>query len=144
MPGPPPKRSEERIRRNADNGPVTVGPAGEDPTEVDWTPGETWHPEAVNWFLSLRRSGQQHFYTPSDVATARVGAIALSELLHGKFSAVLYQTWSAAATDLLSTEAARRRVNMELDRKPVADPAEEIADAFVTDLMAERQKRRDA
>ena len=118
--GPVPKRDGERRRRNkAETATTKVEMAGKvEAPDVD----PTWHQIAADWYVSLRDSGQSRFFEPSDWAAARLVAHDLSRHLVNKrpssqwFAAV----WSAMA-DLLTTEGARRRVRMEIERKPDAD-----------------------
>ncbi|MFE9398658.1 hypothetical protein [Streptomyces flavidovirens] len=122
--GPIPKRSEERRRRNKDDGPDLVqapaGPPAELPDLPE--PAEHWHEIAVDWYLSLRESGQAAFYEPSDWAVARYAAELMSRALqsdrppNGQLVAALNSVMSS----LLSTEGERRRARMELERKPAA------------------------
>jgi hypothetical protein len=120
--GPIPKRSEERRRRNKEEGAQLVqAPSGppEDLPDVPEPDGH-WHPIAADWFVSLRESGQAAFYQASDWATARYAA----ELMHrglssdrppnGQYVAALNSLMSS----LLTTEGDRRRARIELERKP--------------------------
>lgn len=75
-----------------------------------------WHPLARDWYRSLAESGQSIFYEPSDWQTARVLAELLSRALKaGKVTASLIERWQIGATELLTTEGARRRVRLELE-----------------------------
>ncbi|MFL1444044.1 phage terminase small subunit [Nocardiopsis protaetiae] len=123
MPGPVPKRSDQRRRRNKPaGGDVTKAPSRGSPSAPEADPG--WHPIARDWFSSLAESGQAQFYEPSDWATARVWAELLSRQLEsGRPSAQMIASWSAGATELLTTEGARRRARVELDKVPVVDEA---------------------
>jgi len=120
--GPVPKRSEERRRRNADDGPALVqGKAGA-PAELPPLPepDPMWHPIATEWYLSLRDSGQAAFYEPSDWAMARYAAELMSRGLrsdrppNGQYVAAL----NSVMASLLTTEGDRRRARIELERKP--------------------------
>ncbi|WP_424888085.1 hypothetical protein [Streptomyces sp. XH2] len=127
--GPVPKRSAERRRRNKD-GTESVR-ASSAPGAVEWPEPEAgWHAIARDWYVSLGASGQSQFYEPSDVATARYVAEAMSRNLAAgaRFSAQLFAAVSSAMTELLTTEGARRRVRVELERAP----AEEETPAGVT------------
>ncbi|MEV3856052.1 hypothetical protein AB0J38_17225 [Streptomyces sp. NPDC050095] len=76
-----------------------------------------WHPIAASWYASLSESGQEQFYEASDWATAYYVAEAMSRNLNsGRFSAQLFQAVMSAMTDLLTTEGARRRARVELER----------------------------
>lgn len=113
--GPVPKRDAERRRRNkVDIDKVEITGEVEAP-DVD----PDWHPIAKDWYVSLGKSGQSRYFEPSDWSAARYVAEVMTRNLGGfKFSAQLFAAvWSAMA-DLLTTEGARRRVRMEVDRKP--------------------------
>lgn len=139
MPGPVPKRSDQRRRRNK--------PAGGEVTRAKSTGAQgapeadpDWHPIAAEWFSSLGESGQSQFYEPSDWATARVWAHLLSaQLFSGRASAQMIQSWSGGATELLTTEGARRRARMELDKGAVEEP-----DAAKVTRMAAYRKAADS
>ena len=86
-------------------------------------PDETaeWDPAAREWYRSLADSAQHQFYEPSDWATAKVAAIILSEGLKAlregrRGSGTQLERWQAIATELLTTEGARRRARMEIER----------------------------
>ena len=117
MPGPVPKRSSERRRRNkesaVDTVRVEVGAVVEIPK-----PHSTWHPIAKRWYLSLAGSGQATFYEPSDWAMAEFGAEMMSRLLKqgARPSAQMLQSILSMMTDLLTSEASRRRVRLEIER----------------------------
>lgn len=98
MPGPAPKRSEERRRTNKPDvevikvnldealaGEVEI-PAPPTREIVDQESGEIvteslWHPIAEDWYMSLTKSGQAIFYEPSDWSTAYALAETLSREL---------------------------------------------------------------
>lgn len=126
MPGPVPKRSDERRRRNKSSRAEAVPVVGV--VEIP-AAHEDWHPIARDWYVSLSLSGQAKFYEPSDWQQARLWAEVLSRQLDGRVSAQMMATWSAAATELLTTEGARRRARMEIERKSV-----EAAPALVASL----------
>lgn len=136
--GPIPKRSDQRRRRNKDGGEVTTAPSGV-PARLDApAPGESWHPAALQWYESLSQSGQAVFYEPSDWAQAWVWAELLSRQMHAEApSAGMVTAWASGATELLTTEGARRRARLELER---AGSADEDEDAAVTALDEYRQR----
>lgn len=114
MPGPVPKRSTERRRRNKSSQTQTVKASGA--VEIP-EPSDTWHPIAADWYRSLGESGQAHFMEPSDWQAARYVAEVMTEnLTTVKFSATLFASVWAAMTDLLTTEGARRRARLEIER----------------------------
>ncbi|MCX5407502.1 hypothetical protein OHA37_27015 [Streptomyces sp. NBC_00335] len=119
--GPVPERSEARRRRNKTDD-VGLVKAPSTPTGLPELPepNELWHPIATDWYLSLRESGQAAFYQPSDWAMARYAAELMSRGLledrppNGQYVAALNSVMSS----LLTTEGDRRRVRIELERKP--------------------------
>lgn len=133
--GPVPKRTEQRRRRNATDSIESVPVA----TPIATPKADPdWNPIAIEWFESLGNSGQAKFYEPSDWAQARVWAEVLSRALKqgDRPSAVLIAAWSSGAGELLTTEGARRRLRLELERTPVADPDAERATGTITDLRS--------
>lgn len=115
MPGPVPKRSSERRRRNKASDVESVEFAG----VVEAPPAdEEWHPIARSWYESLAESGQSQFYEPSDWAHARYVAEAMSvNLSASRFSAQLFASVLSGMTELLTTEGARRRARVEIARE---------------------------
>lgn len=114
MPGPVPARSDRRRRRNKPEV-ETLRAEGLGASQPGIDPD--WHPIAQRWFESLGASGQAEFYEASDWATAVYVAQAMSaNLTQPKFSAVLFSSVMSAMTELLTTEGARRRVRLELER----------------------------
>lgn len=124
--GPVPNRSEDlarpRERKGGDQQPVTKGvarpayaPAG-DPT---------WHPIATMLWDALQNSGQSDFYQQSDWAFAYSLCEDLSRYKDAnKRSGQMLQTIYSAMSNLLVTEADRRRVRIELDPdEPEQEPA---------------------
>ena len=129
MPGPVPKRSDQRRRRNKDVVEVE---------KVEATPGvlrgpeldlPDVHPLAAEWYESLRKSAQSVYFEPSDWAQAKVWTDLLSRELKkaAKPSAVMIAAWSSAAAELLTTEGARRRLRIEIARAENVDEDEEAA-----------------
>lgn len=115
--GPVPKRSDERRRRNKESEPDKVRAIVEH--VVVPKPSLKWHPIAKAWYEALAESGQSKFYEPSDWAAAQYVAESMSINLRqakARFSAVLFSAVWTAMGDLLTTEAERRRVRMEIDR----------------------------
>lgn len=134
MPGPPPSRSSERRRRNK---PKDVEPAASNVVALGGAavvkaPAEdrAWHVLAKGWYRSLKQSGQAKYFEPSDWQAARFCAHVMTEHLNaGPLRAgMVQQIWSMMG-DLLTTEADRRRVRVELSRTETGDPE---TDASVT------------
>lgn len=116
MPGPVPKRSNQRRRR--DSSAVSLRTVQVDGVVEVPAADESWHPIAGAWYTSLAESAQSQFYEPSDWAYAFVWAEVLSrQLASGRPSARMLASWQSAASDLLTTEASRRRVRVEVDRR---------------------------
>ncbi|MFB8393661.1 phage terminase small subunit [Streptomyces yangpuensis] len=120
--GPIPERSEARRRRNKNDDVGLVKAPSTPPSDLPDLPepDKLWHPIAKDWYLSLRESGQAAFYQPSDWAMARYAAELMSRGLlddrppNGQYVAAL----NSVMASLLSTEGDRRRVRIELERKP--------------------------
>jgi hypothetical protein len=115
--GPVPKRSTERRRRNAATKVETVKVEGLGPVAMP-AADPSWHSIARDWYESLAKSGQSIFYEPSDWQYARYVAEVMSRNLKQgkKFSAMLFTAVQSGMSDLLTTEADRRRVRLEIDR----------------------------
>ena len=115
--GPVPKRSTERRRRNAASQVETVTVVGLGPVPVP-AADPAWHAIARDWYESLAKSGQSTFYEPSDWQYARYIADVMSRNLKQgkKFSAMLFTAVQSGMSDLLTTEADRRRVRLEIER----------------------------
>lgn len=137
--GPIPARSDERRRRNQPETPIErVALDGE--VEIP-AADEAWHPTAAAWYRALNESGQSRFYEPSDWANAHFCARLMSDaLLDEKINAQLVGQIRGLMADLLTTEGARRRVGIELDRKVAGVPAEPQSGSNVT-AMDDRRKR---
>lgn len=126
MPGPVPKRSSQRRRRNTVEG-LTVVPVEAAGVVPIPEPDESWHPRAREWFESLGASGQVRFFEPSDWAMAKITADLLSDELQRESGAraTMIAELGSFMDNLLTTEGARRRVRIELERAgdAVADNA---------------------
>lgn len=126
--GPVPKRSDQRRRRNKPTVEVTKAASGRAPTGESPAPDPEWHPIASEWFTSLADSGQSQFYEPSDWATARYIAEAMSQSLESsRMSGQLFSAILSGATELLTTEGARRRMRIELEKQQAGEDPERTA-----------------
>ncbi|HVM07207.1 MAG TPA: hypothetical protein VM345_01990 [Acidimicrobiales bacterium] len=152
MPGPTPKRSDQRRRANKPEVPIDrVAAAAKVSIPAA---SKDWHPAAKRWYQSLRRSGQAAFYEESDWATAWVVAESMSRELNPQpivskdGDVVMVEqppkgaslaAWLKAMTALMVTEGDRRRLRLELVRQG----AEEASDDVVTELrvVAERLQK---
>ena len=145
MPGPPPKRDDERRRVNKPDIETTKVDISElAQLEVEIPKGdENWHPVARLWYDGLTRSGMAQFYEPSDWATAYILAESMSRDLkpqpivvgQGEDATIEWvviplkgsslSAYLKGFSALMVTEGDRRRVRIELTRregagKPVA------------------------
>jgi len=137
-----PKRDAERRRRNKPDVPIdTVEVAG----PVDMPPADPrWHKIAIGLYESLPTSGQSQFYEASDWATAYLLAESLSRDLKpqavgihpetGKVVRAVIPLKGASLSAYLKafaalgmTEGDRRRMGIEIDRKPDAPKLAEVS-----------------
>ncbi len=141
--GPIPKRSDERLghETKAELGKVTKAAAARSAAVP--AANVEWHPVALKWYRSLKRSGQARFYEPSDWAVAYLTAESLSRDLSEQFigfrgigkdeteavfekiplKGASLSAYSKIFSSLMVTEGDRRRMNLELQRGQV--PAED-------------------
>lgn len=122
MPGPVPKRSEHRRRRNAPARPIAqVGGAA---AEVPALDVEGVHPLAVSWFEALADGAEAQFYTPAMWQRARIVAVMLSDLLRSaKRSSMMYAAIQNDMKSLLVDAGELRRLGIEIQAAevPAAD-----------------------
>jgi hypothetical protein len=83
--GPIPKRVDERLghETKAELAAVTKAPAARKVPVPAADP--EWHPVALRWYRSLKRSGQARFYEPSDWSAAYLVAESMSRDLGEQF-----------------------------------------------------------
>lgn len=126
MPGPVPKHSDERLRRNSDAVPTeklevygdVVMPALNLPFEP--------HPMVVDWYESLRLSAQSKFYEPSDWEFARLTAFIMHNILNSsRPSPEMFKALNSAMGNILVTEGDRRRLRIEIARQPAKEKVDE-------------------
>lgn len=119
MPGPPPKRSDQRRRRNKpdESQPKLTVVKDDVPRRAAKPPrvSPSWHPLMKDWFRSLKESRQSMFYEPSDWQTARLLAEVMSEELNSEkgVKASMLAEFNSAAGSLMTTEGERRRLRVE-------------------------------
>lgn len=129
-----PKRSSERRRRNLDSKPETIAAFGE--VKPPPIPKGT-HAIARKWYNSLKESGQSQYYEPSDWAAALFIASSMSQMLESdKFYGQAFSSIWSAMQDLLTTESARRRARIEVQR--AAQDAVEDEQVTAIDRYRER------
>lgn len=129
--GPVPARSDQRRRRNKveiDHAPLEAGRVyGPEPPE--WLQGL-----ALEWYESLRTSGQAIYYTDSDWASALIIAKAI-ERFESRPSAHMLTAILSGFGALAATEGDRRRLRIELER--VESDSEGAADvSWIDDARA--------
>lgn len=136
MPGPAPKRSDQRRRRNRAEPVDTVALSHSVPVpELALT---DVHPLARDLYESLKDSGQSMYYEPSDWQRARIMVEMLSFLLRdeSKRSSMMYGAIQQDLRDLMVCESDRRRLKIEVERG-AADTSEQ--DARVSQMAAYRR-----
>jgi hypothetical protein len=139
--GPVPSRSDQRRRQNKPATPVDhVLVAGE---VVRPDPSEDWHQSAGAWYRAIGDSGQSRFFEPSDWQAAWFCADLMSKCMAAEVvNAQLVGQIRGLMTDLLTTESARRRVGLELERKIVQPDASMPGN--VTSMTGRRKRMTDA
>jgi hypothetical protein len=91
----------------------------------------SWHGIARAWYRSLAASAQSQFYEPSDWAQAQLVAEAMTRMLEDeKFQAATLSAVMAGMTELLTSEGARRRARVEIEREKPAGPVVSAADEY--------------
>ena len=130
MPGPIPKRQEERIRRNKPETPVVVLHASGS-VKIPELGLEDPHPITLELWDSMTQSAQGRYYEPSDWAYARftlhfVDDLVKSNRVNGQVLATVHTMMS----DLLVTEGSRRKVRIEVERNEVKENITDIAALF--------------
>ena len=133
MPGPVPKRSEERRRRNKPDGAQLTKGTGTSAGDFAWPdPDSDWHPLAVDLYLGLKNSGMAQFYESSDIAVARYVCEATSRNLKDtRMSGQMFSSIISALTNLGATEGDRRRLRIELDRtEPETPPSVTLMEEY--------------
>lgn len=138
--GPVPARSDQKRRRNKPETPT-------DRVEIDGAveipePVESWHTAAAAWYRSLEHSGQSRYFEPSDWQAAHFTAALMSDCLTGEgINAQLVAQIRGMMADLLTTEGARRRAGIELERKLAGTPAAASTPSGNVTVMDDRRKR---
>jgi hypothetical protein len=114
MPGPMPKRSDERTRKNKDESGLELK-KGVARGYKRWPKADPeWHPRAKEVFASLGTSGMEAFYEESDIAYAKLLCDALTDWYAGK-SAMKLQAILGGLANLGMTEGERRKMRIELE-----------------------------
>lgn len=134
--GPIPHRSDQRVRRNQDEGPIekisTIGPVRVPELGIAYP-----HQLVSDMYESLKDSAQSRYYEPSDWQYARLCMYLLNDMLSKeRISSVMVASVNQMLTALLMTEGDRRRVRLEVERNQNAGGAKvlDIADLFKQQL----------
>ena len=137
MPGPIPKRSDQRVRRNKvapiDRLPV-IGrvPQPDLGVEVGFEAEQLW--------LSMPRSGQSLYYEASDYAYARFGIMALDAFVRGSCRGAAHLTAIRQyLTPLMLTEGDRRQGRLELDRNDSVGAVGPSASDYIKEILERRE-----
>lgn len=144
MPGPVPKRSEDRVRHGEPGIPVekleVEGTVEIPDLNMPFRP----HPMVVDFYESLKNSAQSKYYEPSDWEYARLACFIMQTIVTAKRpSSEMYKNLQSALSNLLVTEGDRRRLRLEVVRnaeKSQEDP-EEAEMAKVISMYQEQMKR---
>lgn len=133
MPGPVPNRSSdlsrERDANRSDRPDLKKGTMR--PVDIPEMDPE-WHPLAKMVYQGMIDSGQADFFQASDWAYAHVVCEELSNYKsQSRRSAQMFASLSSAMTNMLLTEADRRRARIELEEEPV----ESLASVSAIDSM---------
>jgi hypothetical protein len=141
MPGPAPKRSEERTRRPEPAG----GPARQGELRPVSIPraDPKWHPRAKAWYGALRSSGMSDYYQNSDWSMALFACDLMTHIYEQRFyrCAQMIAELNAIMGRLGTTEGDRRAVlRLELS-EPDADAqdATVVAIAAYKDILSGKQ-----
>ena len=138
--GQVPKRSEDRIRRNAPEIPIDqVEAYGDVPVpELNLPFGA--EPMVVDFYESLKNSAHSKYYEPSDWEFARLTCFIMQTIVKTpKPSAEMFKALQTAMSNLLITEGDRRRLRIEIQREAAKGPTKEEQEmAKVMDMFQER------
>ena len=128
--GPIPKRSDQRVRRNIENGPVEKVTAIGTVTIPDLG-FENPHPIVTDLYRSLTQSAQRKYYEPSDWQYARLALHFVDQLLKStKPNGQILATVNSMLSSLLVTEGERRRVQIEVERSQAEGVVIDVAEMF--------------
>ncbi|BCP02503.1 phage terminase small subunit [Mycobacterium intracellulare] len=135
--GPIPKRSEERVRRNAPDMEIdkvtAIGPVKIPPLNIP-----DCHPFVTELYESMKKSAQKKYFEPTDWSKAKITLHFLNKLMWStKPSAQMLATVESMLTSLLLTEGDRRRLRIEVERNATA------GDAAVVPISALYRQRLD-
>lgn len=142
MPGPVPYRSEELSReRDANRGDRPTLTKGTMRSVQIPAADDEWHPTAKRLYQSLQESGQSDFFQNSDWAYAwslceDVSVMKNQQIYSGKLHAESLKGIYSALSNLMFTEADRRRMRIELMEEKTEEKTvgEDIAAGYRANL----------
>lgn len=113
--GPTPKRSDQRRRTNS---PEATAVSRDSAGSLVWPEADpAWFSAVRRWYEAQARSGQASLLEQSDVETLWLWAAILDDAWQrGELKGSLLSSWSSACRDLLVTEGARRRAQVEIEQ----------------------------
>lgn len=135
MPGPVPKREDERVRRNTPEVETEkveiVGEVIVPPLDMPFEP----HPMVQSFYDSLVISGQSKFYEPSDWEYARLVCFIMQTIVTSpRPSSEMFKALQTAMSNLMVTEGDRRRLRLEIVRAEKKDKAEDESQALIMEF----------
>lgn len=120
--GPAPKRDKDRLRRNKQE--VATAKVSAPGKVVAPAEDKSWCLSAKRWYRALKVSYHAQFFEPSDWAYAQwIAELITLEMEPGPPRAAMVAQIMRAQDSLLTTEASRRRLRIEILR--AADDAGE-------------------
>ncbi|ASZ75440.1 terminase small subunit [Mycobacterium phage Kimona] len=136
--GPIGKRSDQRVRRNKTNNPVTKLPA-KGPVKQPKIGIPDAHPIITQLWDSLGKSAQARYYEESDWAYARMALHFANQLIWSeKPNGQILATVNSMLTGLLVSEGDRRRVQLEIERNEAEGVVIDVAQMFKEQLGAQK------
>lgn len=139
----PAKRSDQRLGHRTEAEKAATDTGARQGVPIVWPPvPKEWCSASRRWFRSLQRSGQAVFFEQSDIEAAVFLGWAMTQVVEagerGKFSPTAFgEVWGAMG-DLLTTEGARRKARIELQRRDEAD--DDTPSPGVTHLASARER----
>lgn len=129
--GPVPKREDQRIRRNKDEGGPVEKISAIGGVAVPDLGIPDCHPMVQDFYDSLPESAQTQFYEASDWQVARFVCFHMDkQLKNSRPSSQMLAAIHSMLTELLVTEGSRRRVRMEIEREQAAGQLLDAASLF--------------
>lgn len=134
MPGPVPKRSSERVRRNKVVPPTKISAVGG--VAIPELGFDDPHPLVVEMWEAQHRSAQSQFMELSDWVHFKLAMELLDRQLKGsRLNANLIQTIESMLGSHGMAEGHRRRLRIEVERQVEAPVAADVADMFRRKMM---------